>query len=85
VDEKVRDVFRAKGREWEPVARETGPGKWRLDLAAANRQQLLAAGVSPERLEESGQCVACTPATFYSYRRDGGDTGRQVGFIMLRP
>jgi hypothetical protein len=32
------------------VARPDGPGHWLVDLEAANRQQLLAAGVRPEHI-----------------------------------
>ncbi len=36
------------------VARPDGPGHWLVDLPAANRQQLLEAGVRPEHISDSG-------------------------------
>ena len=54
-----------------------------LDLAAANREQLLLAGLPEENIETAVQCVCCQSDWFFSYRRDGGETGRQAGFIML--
>lgn len=82
VDTPVRDGFRDAGL-WDIAAQESTPGKWRLDLAAANRHQLLTAGIAPDRIETAGICVACNLDSYFSYRRDGGETGRQMGFIML--
>jgi YfiH family protein len=36
------------------VARPDGPGRWRVDLMAANRQQLLLEGVTPEHIFDCG-------------------------------
>jgi YfiH family protein len=36
------------------VAQSDGPGHWRVDLMAANRQQLLLAGVTPEHILDCG-------------------------------
>ena len=83
VDEPVRKAFANDADIWNQVAREIDKGKWQLDLAAANRLQLLGCGVKPERIETASHCVCCTPELFFSYRRDDGDTGRQMGFIML--
>jgi copper oxidase (laccase) domain-containing protein len=59
-------------------------GKWRLDLAAANYRQLLAAGLSEINIETTPLCVSCEHDLFFSYRRDSGETGRQMGFIKLK-
>lgn len=83
VDGPVMEAFRKGGHGWDLFARATGADSWRLDLSAANRQQLLAAGIRDENIELSGRCVSCEPDLFFSYRRDKGDTGRQMGFIML--
>jgi hypothetical protein len=40
------------------VARPDGPGHWRVDLVAANRQQLARAGVAPERIFDCGSTTA---------------------------
>ena len=83
VDAPVRDAFKKAGAAWNLYAKECGDGKWQLDLSGANRQQLLDAGLAPGQIECEPLCVSCTQELFFSYRRDGGDTGRQVGFIML--
>lgn len=83
VDEPVRTQFAQEKRAWDQSATEISKGKWKLDLAAANRLQLTECGVLPENIETSHQCVCCIPELFFSYRRDKGETGRHLGFIML--
>lgn len=84
VDEPVRKAFTDGGLDWNNLAVEIGVGKWRLDLAAANRDQLTAAGIPEENIESAPQCVCCQHDWFFSYRRDAGETGRQAGFIALK-
>lgn len=54
----------------------SGDGSVRLDLQAANRLQALAAGLPPQQVLDSGVCTCCNRETFFSYRADGGRTGR---------
>lgn len=84
VDTPVKQAFSLSGIPWNSFAEETSEGKWRLDLAAANRDLLLVAGVPAEAIQVSDMCVSCHRELFFSYRRDGGETGRQMGFIMLK-
>lgn len=56
-------------------------GRYRLDVAAANRWALLENGVELEHLWESGLCTYADPARFYSHRRDQGQTGRHWAVI----
>jgi polyphenol oxidase len=51
----------------------------RLDLWAANERALREAGVV--RVALLRRCTACEPRHFFSHRRDGGRTGRMIGFI----
>ena len=60
------------------AVRATG-GKPRLDLPTAARIALDAAGVRPERLEDTGACTCCEPEWYFSHRRDHGRTGRHWG------
>jgi polyphenol oxidase len=83
VDAPVRDAFKKAGMAWDLFTTGHGEGKWLLDLAAANRRLLGDAGLAPAQIESSELCVSCNQELFFSYRRDAGDTGRQVGFIML--
>ncbi|MDA8412505.1 MAG: peptidoglycan editing factor PgeF [Desulfobacteraceae bacterium] len=84
VDTPVRQAFIQNGVPWETCAESSGDGTWRLDLAAANRDLLIGAGLSSTRIQSSDMCVCCHYELFFSYRRDSGETGRQMGFIMLK-
>ncbi|MGH9541939.1 MAG: peptidoglycan editing factor PgeF [Terriglobales bacterium] len=56
-----------------------------LDLAEANRRQLMAAGVPEKNIEVLPFCTSCRADWFFSHRRDGGRTGRLAAAIGLRP
>jgi YfiH family protein len=58
-------------------------GKWMLDLPSANRRQLLQAGIPPANVFSSDICTSCRKDIFFSHRGDGGNTGRQINFMML--
>jgi len=47
----------------------------RLDLWTSAERALRAAGI--ERIDRFDRCTACEPETFFSHRRDAGQTGRQ--------
>ena len=54
------------------------------DLALVNQHQLVQAGLLPENIEVSPHCTAGSIApSYYSFRRDKGDTGRQLSMIVL--
>ena len=53
------------------------------DVKALQYQALCQAGLQPDHIDVSCQCVYETPQRFFSYRRDGGRTGRMAAFAML--
>jgi hypothetical protein len=59
-------------------------GKWMLDLITANRFHLQGAGVPEENILSVDICTSCRHDIFFSHRGEGGNTGRQLSFIMLR-
>jgi polyphenol oxidase len=61
----------------------TEPGKWKLNLALANRHQLQELGVPGENILDADICTSCASERFYSHRKEGGTTGRLLNFIML--
>ncbi|WP_217912837.1 polyphenol oxidase family protein [Miltoncostaea marina] len=54
-----------------------------VDLAAAARRALVAAGVPDAAVTTAAACTSCEPGRFFSHRRDGAATGRQAGVIAL--
>ncbi len=56
----------------------------RLDLLAATREVLAAAGIDPANVSAVDRCTSCEPEVFYSHRRDAGRTGRLWGFVRAR-
>ncbi len=56
----------------------------RLDLAEANRQQLLKMGLQAAQIEVLPYCTACRTDLFFSHRREQGKTGRMAAAIGIR-
>ncbi len=54
-----------------------------LDLIAANRAILTAAGVAPDKIQSSGFCTSCRSDLFFSYRREHS-AGRMMAAIGIR-
>ncbi len=60
------------------------PAKLFLDLAEANRRQLLAAGLLAKNIEVSKLCTKCNNDLLFSYRAEKGKTGRQMAVVGIR-
>jgi len=84
VDRPVRDIFRQGTDQWQRIAREVSLGHWQLDLQESIALQLDAAGINRAAVDTVAECTCCHKETFFSYRRDNGRTGRQMGFVLLR-
>lgn len=70
-------------REWFPERNDLeGPVK--LDLAEANRRQLIAAGLRDAHIFQAQLCTACLKNNFFSYRREGKTAGRQIAAIGIK-
>jgi len=57
----------------------------RLDLTAVAQDQLASAGVNPSNILVADYCTACHTDLFFSHRKEGVRTGRQVAAIGIRP
>jgi len=84
VDRPVRDAFRQGVGQWQRIAEEVTLGHWQLDLQKSVMLQLDEAGISRSVIDTVAECTCCHKETFFSYRRDEGRTGRQMGFALLR-
>jgi YfiH family protein len=67
------------------VARQFGEtGRAHIDLSAANRGQLLAAGLADIQIYSANLCTLCMSDEFHSFRRDQQDAGRMFSFAGIR-
>ena len=85
VGPEVIDQFVGAGYAESDVAYSdtSAENRFRLDVAAANRLQLLDAGIKSENLWDSGLDTFTDADRFYSHRRDKGLTGRHWAVIHL--
>ena len=85
VSEDVIEQFRQNFSEdlWEKLYDVKENGKYQLDLWEANRQILLEAGVSPERILTPGLCTCCNPHLLFSHRASKGQRGNLAAFLEL--
>ena len=67
-----------------PPGHEAPAPRVRLDLRAANRRQLEAAGVPRAQIVVSALCTACRTDLLFSHRRENGRTGRMMAVIGIR-
>ena len=56
-----------------------------LDLVAVAQHQLTSAGVASSQISVADYCTACRTDLFFSHRKEGGHTGRQMAAIGIRP
>lgn len=73
-----REKFSDADKLLTPTARE---GHALIDIQRANRNQLVKAGVAPERIHLAPLCTMCRTDLFFSYRREKFLYGR-VGRLM---
>lgn len=66
-----------------PPGHEPPPERVQLDLAAANRWQLVDAGINPRNIAVSSLCTGCRKDLFFSYRKEGAGTGRMLSAIGI--
>lgn len=80
VGSDVEEAFGPSGARFfvnGPAARE------HLDVTAANRAQLMEAGLAPDQIQSLDLCTRCREDLFYSYRRDRANAGRMISVIGL--
>ena len=83
-DEVVEAFAKAKFDLIAIVKRNPQTGKAHIDLRAANREVLIAAGVPSENIITSQHCSRCEHDCFFSARRLGINSGRTFTGIFRR-
>ncbi len=81
VGEDVVEPLRANWGALADASLETSGVKPHVDLRSLNRDILTQAGVRPDRVFEIGPCTKCAAEDYFSYRREGSETGRQMSVI----
>ncbi|MFS0782387.1 peptidoglycan editing factor PgeF [Bacillus sp. 1P06AnD] len=80
VDDKVirevNKVLEGKGKKPYNLIKD---GQYHLNLQQLNKQIMLQAGL--KHVQVTNLCTSCQAEDFFSYRRDGGKTGRLMSFI----
>jgi len=67
-----------------PPGHQPPPKNVLLDLRKANRAQLLGAGLLAPKILVSDLCTACRRDLFFSYRKEGLQSGRLMSVIGIR-
>ncbi len=76
------EVGRETAMELPAHARIHRANSWHLDLPHFIRTETERAGIDPANFFDSGLCTSCESSLF-SYRRDGGRTGRNWTLAMM--
>jgi len=83
VDEEVFSEFGSQFGYARDLFYEVG-ARMHLDVAEANRRQLLDAGLGTGNIEMVGGCTKCQPGLFFSHRGENGRAGRMLNVIGVR-
>jgi YfiH family protein len=81
VGSEVIEAFTSKFADGDKLFTPTRPGHAMVDLLKTNREQLISAGVKPERIHTAPICTMCRTDLFFSYRKENGVHGK-VGRLM---
>ncbi len=84
VDEPVMGPVRDAFIFWRQVAAARSEDRWSLDLALANKLELMQIGLAEKNIHALGMCTSCRKDLFYSFRAEGR-TGRILSAIMIKP
>jgi YfiH family protein len=76
------EVGRETAMTLPPYGRKRISGRWHADLPGLIKKETLDAGIREPNYFESNLCTSCEQSLF-SYRRDGGRTGRNWTLAMM--
>jgi hypothetical protein len=83
VDEAVMGPFRSSEWNWTAFSRPREKGKWYLNLARANIDQMRGHGMRDDRCCWIRVCTVCNNDILFSYRAEGHGVGEQISFVQL--
>lgn len=88
VDKDVVDMFNNNFTDIEKFIRlgeiKDGKQKYYIDTVGINKRELINLGILEENIYLSNVCTKCSSDTYYSYRVQGQDGGRNVTLISMK-
>ncbi len=81
VGEDVRQAYGQSGLDLAGLFTERQNGRYLFDLGGAVRAALQVAGLDRANVHDTHACTLCRGDLFFSYRRDGPETGRMWGCL----
>lgn len=88
VDKDVVDMFDNNFTDIEEFIRlgeiKDGKQKYYIDTIGINKRELINLGILEENIYLSNVCTKCSSDTYYSYRVQGQDSGRNVTLVCMK-
>lgn len=85
VGNEVAEGFKTAFPDFEQdILKKTSGGHYHLDLPRTNYLQLRQEGLLAEHIDMADVCTACNNRQFFSYRADGGRTGRIAAVLSIK-
>lgn len=83
VGDEVREQFIELHPNAEQGFTPSTNQRWLADLYTLARMRFIQLGIPPSAIYSSNDCTYANSEKFYSYRRDGGRTGRMASLIWI--
>ena len=88
VDKDVVDMFTNNFDDIEEFIKlgeiKDGKQKYYIDTIGINKRELINLGILEENIYLSNVCTKCSSDTYYSYRVQGQDSGRNVTLVCIK-
>ncbi|MFA8437575.1 peptidoglycan editing factor PgeF [Pueribacillus sp. YX66] len=84
---EVNDVVMSEVNKFQfdkNVAQKNKSNQYMLNLKLLNKLLLIQAGIPEKDIYLSPLCTSCLHSTFFSHRKENGQTGRMMAYIGLR-
>lgn len=83
VARNFRDRYGAESEKILTKKEAASEDKYYLNLHAANRINMLNAGISPQNIHMTDICTCCNPELLFSHRASKGKRGGLCGYMMI--
>lgn len=83
VAQNFRDRYGAESEKILTKKEAASEDKYYLNLHAANRINMLNAGISPQNIHVTDICTCCNPELLFSHRASKGKRGGLCGYMMI--